>query len=128
MYAKERVSPAHAPFFPFKITVLLLPGKNISASASSGPVGNTTKAEVVRSRPAATGFNRIPDSNTRIHSFFTADHWYPAEALQPCSSASPPVIGTGGAGTGGGVGLLHAAHNSAEKAVKVMIFNAIFMK
>lgn len=53
-------------------------------------VSKITNASVVVVLSVAC--NRVPVSQTRIHSALMMDHVYPADARQPCLSASPPAI------------------------------------
>ena len=56
----------------------------------------------------SVGRNRLPVSQTRIHSARRTDHMYPADARHPCLSASPPAI----------VCALACAQMSASSSVK----------
>jgi len=59
-------------------------------SAVELSVAKTTNASELAVLSA--GGNRVPVSQTRIHSARRMDHVYPAEARHPCLSASPPAI------------------------------------
>ncbi len=53
-------------------------------------VAKTTNASEVA--VLSVGRNRVPVSQTRIHSARRTDHVYPADTRHPCLSASPPAM------------------------------------